>query len=147
MLIEARLAFQAAIFSENACRSSLSDYPALPLSDVAVGTLSLFWVRVRSFWLYGSEVDGAVDKIGHVIGRLDRQRMLRKARPGRNILCHLSRHFELSIRAFCQDCDHHVFKRDNPDAELDELRICHVGYFRVQPLRQRFNSTAFVIPS
>jgi hypothetical protein len=33
----------------------------------------------------GSELDGAVDEIGHVVGGLERKRMMRETGPGRDM--------------------------------------------------------------
>ena len=76
-------------------------------------------LKSRSSRLEGSDVYGAIHEIRHVIGRVDRKWMLCEAGARRDVLCHLSSYLELSIRAFREDSDYHVLKRDNSDAELD----------------------------
>jgi len=65
----------------------------------------------------------AIDKIGHVVGRLDCERMMGEAWPGRNIIRHIARHLALPVRTFRQYSDHQVLKRDHADAELYEFGV------------------------
>ena len=72
--------------------------------------------------------------------------MLGESRSGRDVLRHFSRYLERTIRAFRQDSDHHVLKGDNPEAELDQLGVAHVGNVRMRFVSHRRDCVAFVVP-
>jgi hypothetical protein len=90
-------------------------------------------------------MDGSIDEIGHVIGCLDRERMLGEPRPRRDVIRHLPRRLVLPIGAFRQHSNHHVLKRDDAYAELNKFGVGQVGNVRVRFVRSR-KRAAFIVP-
>jgi len=90
-------------------------------------------------------MDGSTDEIFHVIGRLNRKRMMREAGPGRDVIRHLPRHLELPIGAFRQHSNHQILKRDDAYAKLNKFGVGHVGNVRVSSMGG-CERTTFIVP-
>ena len=63
------------------------------------------------------------NKIDHMGSRMNRQRMLGKAGPGRDVSCHFANQVELSIGCFCEQRDQQILKCDHANAQLHQLGI------------------------
>ena len=92
-----------------------------------------------------SEMDGPMDEIGHVVGRLNRERMMGVTGPGRAVIRHLPRHLKLPIRAFRQHSNHQVLKCDDAYAKLNKFGVGQVRMVGVRPVRRR-EPAAFIVP-
>ena len=73
---------------------------------------------------HAAETAGSFNKMDHLGGGMNRQRMLRKARPRTNVVGHLADQVELPIGCLCKQCDYEVFECDHANAELHQLDIC-----------------------
>ena len=85
--------------------------------------------------------------------RLDRQGMLGETGSGRNVGRHFVGEVQLPIGCACEQRDHEVLQRDDPDAKLHELgvgQLRSLGFRfagRASLLRSAKASAAFVVPS
>ena len=107
------------------------------------------WRRMptRSLRLHVSEMDGALDKVGHVFGCQDRERMMGEAGPGGDVIPHVARDLKLSIRAVRQNSDHQILERDDPDAELHQFVVRQVGNVGERAVRSGCDRATFVLPA
>ena len=94
-----------------------------------------------------SEMDGALDEVGHVFGCQNRERMMGEAGPPRDVIRHVARDLKLSIRDVRQNCDHQILKRDDPDAELHQFGVRQVGNVGERAVRSGCDRATFVFPA
>ena len=59
-----------------------------------------------------------LNKLDHVICRMDRQGMLGKTRSWRDVGGHFAHMIELPIRALSEQRDHHVLQSDHTHAQI-----------------------------
>ena len=81
----------------------------------------------RSARGHAVEMVSPLNKPDHLIRRMDRERMLRKARPRRNIRCHIASQGQLSIGRFRKQGDYQVLERYHANAQLHQLSIGQCG--------------------
>ncbi len=69
------------------------------------------------------ETGSPFDNMDHLGRRMDRERMLREARPWTDVDGHFTSNFELSTGCLCEQCDHQVLKCDHANTKLHQLGI------------------------
>ena len=94
----------------------------IPVADAAAAPVASAIVPVLAA-VVPTEMAGPVNKLSHMGCRMDRERMLGEAWPGRNVRCHLANEIELLIGRLREQCDHQVLERDHTDAQVHQLGL------------------------
>jgi len=69
------------------------------------------------------ETGSPFDNMDHLGRRMDRERVLREARPWTDVGGHFASNFELSTGCLCEQCGHQVLKSDHANAKLHQLGV------------------------
>ena len=96
---------------------------------------------------------GSFDKIDHLGGGMNRQRVMGGARPGRDVGGHFARKIELPFGRIRKQRDQQILQRDHANAELHQFGIRQRGGLGLRfggnlfALRPAGAGAAFIVPS
>src|SRR5258708_30608725 len=96
---------------------------------------------------------GSFNKIDHLSGGMNRQRVMAEARPWRDVGCHFASETELPFGCLSEQRNHQILQRYHANAELDYFGICQLRNLELRfggnrsSLRPIGSGAPFVVPS
>ena len=109
-------------------------------------------LMARSGRRHAPEMTSSFDKVDHLGGGVNRQRVMARARPGRDVGRHFACQSELPFGRIGEQRDQQILQRDHANAELHQFGIRQRGglglrFGNLFALRPAGSGAAFIVPS